>query len=381
MTTTDPDTFDAGHPVEDRYSPPACGELDEIAAAMADGRLSGGAPILPVYEQALAAWFGTRRAVAVSSGTSALHAALIAAGVRPGDEVILPATAPLPTAMPILTRGATPVIVDIAPGALALDPASVSAKITGRTRAAITLPLWGYPADDHAAADILAAAGIPVIEDACQAHGTKIRGRYAGTIGLAGCFSTHDRKLLSTGEGGFVLTDDGKLADRIDYYTHLGHLKGDVHGTNYKLAAPLAAIGLRRLQRLSSQLRQRQANAARILAALEPDGAVSELGYGPSDAPNYYTLVLTTTSPDTARSLAASLAATGLPPDSLRYGYRPLYHQPLFASYAAPCPAAEILAATTLQFPVHPGLSPASLQWVTDRIASISQGHAGRRQQ
>ena len=278
--------FSTQRPVDDRYAPPAAGELDEIAEVLTDGRLSGGALVLPVYEQDLATWFGVNRAVAVNSGSSALHATLISLGVRAGDEVLVPATAPIATAMPILTCGATPVIVDTAPGSLAMDPADVQAKLTPKTKAAISLPLWGYPADDTAAAALLAAAGVSLIEDACQAHGTKVRGRYAGTGHRAGCFSTHDRKLLSTGEGGFVLTDDEDLAERIDFYTHLGHLKGQVHGVNYKLAGPLAAIGLRRLRGLETQLRSRRANAARLLAALPEGGALAELPYGELDTPN-----------------------------------------------------------------------------------------------
>src|SRR5579862_3214759 len=102
--------------VDDRYAPPGCGELDELAQILSDGRLSGGAPVLQAYERALAAWFGVARALAVNSGTSALHATLVALDVGPGTEVLVPATAPLPTAMPILTCGATPVIVDTLPG-------------------------------------------------------------------------------------------------------------------------------------------------------------------------------------------------------------------------------------------------------------------------
>ncbi|MEJ3745551.1 aminotransferase class I/II-fold pyridoxal phosphate-dependent enzyme [Actinomycetes bacterium KLBMP 9797] len=162
--------FDPTHPVDDRYRPPACGELDEIAGLMADGRLSGGAPVLAAYEQALTTWFGTARAVAVNSGSSALHATLAALDVKPGSEVLVPATAPLPTAMPILTRGATPVIVDTLPNSLAMDPCDVERKLTSRTRAAIVLPLWGYPNNDHQTTTLLAAAGVPVVEDACQAH-------------------------------------------------------------------------------------------------------------------------------------------------------------------------------------------------------------------
>jgi dTDP-4-amino-4,6-dideoxygalactose transaminase len=371
--TTEPTTttkFDAAHPVDDRYTPPPCGELDEIQAAFADGRLSGGAPVLPVYEQALAGWFGVKRAIAVNSGSSALHATLVALDVRPGTEVLVPATAPLPTAMPILTCGATPVIVDTLPGSLALDPADMEAKLTVRTRAAISLPLWGYPADNHAAEALLAEARVPVVEDACQAHGTRVRGHYAGTRATAGCFSTHDRKLLATGEGGFVLTDDEALADRIDYYTHLGHLRGLTHGVNYKLAAPLAAIGLRRLRHLGDHIRRRRANAHRLLEILAPSGRLRELEYGPDDAPNYYNLVLV--ADQDAPAVAATLAAAGLPPDSVRYGYRPLYHQPIFSRYTATCRNAERLATTAFQLPVHPAMSEMALQWVAEQLAALN---------
>jgi dTDP-4-amino-4,6-dideoxygalactose transaminase len=269
--TVDTD-YSSTAPVEDRYTPSAAGELDELAHVLADGRLSGGAPIVAVYEQAVARWFRVRRAIAVNSGSSALHATLVALGVGAGDEVLVPATAPIPTALPILTCGAIPVIVDTKPGTLAMNPADVFDKVSPRTKAAIAVPLWGYPVDDRDTEAFLTRAGIPLIEDACQAHGTQVGGRYAGTLYRAGCFSTHDRKLLSTGEGGFVLTDDEDLADRIDFYTHLGHLQGAVPGVNYKLAGPLAAIGVRRLAGLDDQLQTRRANAERMLAVLPNDG-------------------------------------------------------------------------------------------------------------
>lgn len=371
MTGSQP--FDSAHPVGDRYAPPPCGELAAIADILADGRLSGGAPVLAAYEQALATWFGVRRAVAVNSGTSALHATLISVGVRPGDEVLIPATAPLATAMPILTCGAVPVIVDTAPGSLALEARDVSVKLSPKTKAALTLPLWGYPADDTAAAEVLAASGVPLVEDACQAHGTKIRGRHAGTQYRAGCFSTHDRKLLSTGEGGFVLTDDEELAERIDYYTHLGHLAGRIHGVNYKLAGPLAAIGLSRLDGLTGQLASRRAHAARLLAALPEHGGLSELTYEEQDVPNYYNLVLVAPA-GSAESAAAWLAESGLPPDSIRFGYRPLYHQPMFSKYATICPNAEATCAATLQLPVHPGMPEAALEWAAACIRAFAEG-------
>lgn len=283
----------------------------------------------------------------------------------------MPATAPLPTAMPILTCGAVPIIVDTLPRSLALDPTDVERKLTKRTRTAITLPLWGYPNEDYAAASVLAQAGVPVVEDACQAHGTTVAGRYAGTGTAAGCFSTHDRKLLATGEGGFILTNDPELAERIDFYTHLGHLQGHVHGVNYKLAAPLAAIGLRRLPRLHAQLEARRRNARHILDRLPPDGLLHELAYRDGDQPNYYNLVLTTT--DQRREIATTLETIGLPPDSRCYRYRPLHQQPMFAPYASPCPNAEALATSTFQLPVHPHLPEATVEWMAARLATIAR--------
>jgi dTDP-4-amino-4,6-dideoxygalactose transaminase len=365
-----PDLFHAARPVNDRYTPPPCGELDELTAVFDDARLSGGAPVLAAYERALASWFGVARAVAVNSGSSALHATLVALGITAGTEVIVPATAPLPTAMPILTCGATPVIVDTLPGSLGLDPDDLARKLTARTRAAITLPLWGYPNHEQYAAALLADTGVSIVEDACQAHGTRTCGRHAGTIGRAGCFSTHDRKLLATGEGGFVLTNDDELADRIDFYTHLGHLRGQVHGVNYKLAAPLAAIGLRRLAHLQTQLDARRHTAERLLAALPSGGLLRELDHGPTDQPNYYNLVLT--APSRQGEVAQALAGLGLPPDSARYGYRPLHQQRLFADYATASPNADALATSTFQIPVHPGLAEPTIEWMADRLARIA---------
>src|SRR5205814_8768438 len=155
---------------------------------------------------------------------------------------------------------------------------------------------------------------------------------------------------------------------------HLGHLQGRVHGVNYKLAAPLAAIGLRRLTQLPAQLDARRRNAQRILDALPPDGALRELAYRDGDRPNYYNLVLTTPGP--RPPLADSMAAIGLSPDSIRYRYRPLHQQPIFAQYATACPNAETLAASTVQLPVHPAMPAATVEWVAARVAAIARAGA-----
>jgi dTDP-4-amino-4,6-dideoxygalactose transaminase len=370
----EPRAFSADHPVDDRYQPGERGELEEVAEVLREGFLSGGAPVVARYERALAQHFGSAHAVAVNSGSSALHAALHVLGIGRGTEVMVPAVAPLPTAMPILSTEATPVMVDVLPGSLELDPADVARKLSSRTRAAIVVPLWGYPADTRSVEAVLAEAEVPIIEDAAQAHGTRVRNRYAGTLGVVGCFSTHDRKLLSTGEGGFVLSDSPDLYERIEHYTRLGHLSGRTHGVNYKLAAPLAAIGLRRLVLLADQLKARRKHARRILEALPKGGALRELKYGFQALPNYYNLVLITSTadPDVTRRFADA----GLPPDSLRYGYRPLYHQPIFHPHSRPCPNAEALAAAAVQLPVHPGLSESEVAWIARSVATIAKNHS-----
>jgi perosamine synthetase len=361
--------------LDDRFTPVETGELAALACVLDYGQLSGGALAVAEYEQALRDFFGATHAVAVNSGSSALHATLIACGAGPGTEVIVPAVAPLPTALPILSCGATPVIVDVLPRSLAIDPDDLQQVISTRTRAAISIPLWGYPVDTRPAQFVLAEAGIPLIEDAAQAHGTRINGRYAGTIGTIGCFSTHDRKLLSTGEGGFILTDNPELHKRIEHYTRLGHLRGTSHGVNYKLAAPLAAIGAHRLARLPDRLAAHAANARHILEALPPSGRLAELTYPAGDTPNYYQLVLTSTNASAA-DIADRLTAAGLPPDSVRYGYRPLYRQPIFAQYARACPQADTIATTTFQLPVHPGLTTARLEWVGRRVAVLAESES-----
>lgn len=335
---------------------------------MNGGQLSGGAPIIAAYEDALASFFGSRYAVAVNSGSSALHAALVTVGAAPGSEVIVPAVAPLPTALPILTCGATPVIVDVLPGTLAIDPDDLRRAITSRTKAVIAVPLWGYPVDTSAAESILAESGIPLIEDAAQAHGSRLNGRFVGTHGVIGCFSTHDRKPLSTGEGGFILTSDPSLYERVEYYTRLGRLRGS-HGVNYKLAAPLAAIGLHRLAHLGNHLAARARRAQRILDALPVGGWLRELEHPPGSTPNYYSLVLTSENPG---NLAQQFANAGLPPDSVRYRYRPLYHQPVFRPYARACPHAEAVTTATFQLPVHPGLTSAQLEWTIRTVAHFA---------
>lgn len=362
--------------IEDRYSPPVSTEPETLAEVLRHGTLSGAAPVVAEYEAALAARFGTAYAVAVNSGSSALYATLAVLGCGPGRSVALPSLAPLPTVLPVLALDARPLLIDNQPGGLAMDAGDLAAKIRPDTVAVISVPLWGYPADTAHLRPVLAAHDAQLIEDTAQAHGTISAGKLAGTTGTAGCFSTHDRKLLATGEGGFILTSDPALHEAVDAFTRLDHLRGNAAAVNFKLAAPLAAIGLARLPGLDEQIRKRTANA-RILLEAARGTTLAEPRYESGGIPNYYSLVLLA-SGDPAPAVAAFTAA-GLPPDSVRWGYRPLHKRPLLAGNAEPCQHADNLARRALHLPVHPGLTSQQVESMAERVHAIAASLGGTR--
>ena len=173
-------------------------------------------PKVAAFEEAFAAYVGARHCVGVNSGTSALHLALIGAGVRPGDEVITVPMTFIATSWAISYVGATPVFVDVDPVTYTMDVRQVERRITRRTRAILPVHLYGQPADMEPLLEIGRRHGIPVIEDAAQAHGARYQGQGAGTLGLCGCFSFYPGKNLGAyGEAGAVVTDDDRIADRL----------------------------------------------------------------------------------------------------------------------------------------------------------------------
>ena len=184
-------------------------ERTALLGVLERGVLSGQlAPEVRGLEREFAAFVGSRHCLATNSGTAALHLALIGAGVKPGDEVIVPALTFVATAMAVLHQGAVPVFVDVEPQTLGLDPARLEAAITPRTRAVVPVHLHGVPCELQAVADSAAGHGLVVVEDSAQAIGARYRGRAAGTIGQSGCFSLQSSKSVACGEGGLLVTDD-----------------------------------------------------------------------------------------------------------------------------------------------------------------------------
>lgn len=353
--------------VPDKFLQASQDDDARLITALKGGQLSGTADLVAHYEIELEARFGAAHAIAVSSGSAALHAVLHACG--DGSEVLVPATAPLPSVFPITSAGATPVPVDIRRNSLDFDPDDLRAKITKQTRAALVVPLWGYPIDLTETIAILSEAQIPLVEDAAHAHGARCGDKMVGTFGAAGCFSTHDRKLLATGEGGFVLTDDVDLAEAIRSVSRLGNLTGQRWGMNLKLNALAAALGLARLPNLTTQIATRRAVALALKIHLAADLGYAELDHPHDSEPNYYNLVLllSDVSAEVAQSRLNRINQLGIPIDQIKYGYDVFYRRPVYRHLAISCPNAEDFVSRAIQLPVHPGIG----QSERDRMLEI----------
>jgi dTDP-4-amino-4,6-dideoxygalactose transaminase len=228
-------------------------DLAAVAAVLRAGTLRAGARTR-AFEQAFADHLGVRHAIAVASCTAALHLAYRAAGVGPGDEVIVPSMTFAATANAVVYCGATPVFADVVGQRdLALDPADVERRITARTKAVSVVHFGGYAADVARLRALCDAHGLALIEDAAHAPSAQAGGRRLGTFGLAGCFSLFSNKVLSVGEGGLLSTDDDDVAAFVRDQLGDGSI-----GANYRFDEPRAALALSRLPRLDADVARRQ---------------------------------------------------------------------------------------------------------------------------
>lgn len=219
------------------------------------------------FERGFADFCEVPHAVTTNNGTTALHLALVALGVGPGDEVVVPTLTYVATANAVRYCGATPVLADADPRTLNLDPVSVEAALTPRTKAIIPVHLYGHPVDMDPLTDLARAAGAAVVEDAAEAHGARYKGRRAGSLGDVATFSFFGNKILTTGEGGMVTTADADLEAKLRLYRGQGmdperRYWFPVVGYNYRMTNVAAAIGVAQLERADALLAARQQVAA-----------------------------------------------------------------------------------------------------------------------
>ncbi len=351
-------------------------EIEAVVAVLRSGNLVQGR-LVEQFERQFCELIGARHAVAVSSGTAALHVALLAHGIGPGDEVITTPFTFVATANAVLFTGARPVFVDVCEDTLNLDPKLIEARLTPRTKAILPVHLYGQPADMPAIGEIAKRHGLAVIEDAAQAHGAAIGGRRVGASGTA-CFSFYATKNVTTGEGGLVTTDDDQIAERLRLLRSHGQperYRHDILGYNYRLTDLQAAIGLVQLGRLEELTGKRIANAEYLSARLSAAPAVVT----PRTRPGYrhvfhqYTVRVPEERGANRRDEAIrQLAAAGVG-TAVHYP-RPVHQQKLYVDlgYRESLPVAERASREVLSLPVHPGLSQADLDTIVRAVSSLS---------
>lgn len=252
-------------------------EIDYVTDAVRSGWVSSLGRYVNKFEEGFAAFCGTRYAVSVSNGTVGLHLALKTLGIGAGDEVIVPDLTFVATANAVVTAGATPVMVDVRRDTYCIDPARIAAAITPRTRAIIPVHLYGHPADMLAIEALAAKHGLRVIEDAAEAHGAAIAGRRVGSFGDCGVFSFYGNKIITSGEGGMITTNDAELYDKARYLrdhamsreTRYWHTEV---GYNYRITNIQAALGLAQLEQIGDFIHQRDEMLGLYRKALEPHG-------------------------------------------------------------------------------------------------------------
>ncbi|KND50762.1 MAG: perosamine synthetase [Parcubacteria bacterium C7867-001] len=229
---------------------------------------------LPEFERRFAEFCGTKEAVTVSSGTSALHLAVAALKIGPGDEVLVQSFTNMATFFAVLYQGATPIPVDSESDTLNIDPALLEAKITPKTKAIIVVHIYGHPVDMDPILAIAKKHGLAVIEDAAEAHGAEYNGKRVGSLGDIGCFSFYANKIVTTGEGGMVTTSDPELAARVRLLKELAFGKENkfMHqdiGYNYRMTNLQAAVGVGQMDHIDDTLARKRAMGAYYLEHLK----------------------------------------------------------------------------------------------------------------
>lgn len=373
-------------------------ELRELQEALDQGSLffAHGSKV-KMLETEFAAYVGAGHAVAASSGTAAIHAALIATGISPGDQVIVPPITDMGSIAPILFQGGVPVFADLDPQTYNLDPASVEKNVTAKTRAILAVHLAGNACDLQALQEIAAARKIWLIEDCAQAHGCLYQGRMVGTFGAAGCFSLNEFKHISCGDGGLLVSNDPSIAEKsrlaIDkcYNREFGSAvrTPTFLANNYRMTELQGAVARAQLRKLDSIIRRRRSWCAELSRRLAGTPGLSLPAVTPGCDPSWWFYLMRVRTHELGRStdeVAVALRAEGLPVVAHHIG-QPIYQYPLFVNHSAfahaehpfqsmeygkgLCPAAESILETCLMLPVNEGYTTRDLDETVEAMRKV----------
>lgn len=361
-------------------SAPDLGDLERryLLEAFDSGWISGAGPFVERLELAFAEKFGVRHAVSCSNGTVALHLALLALGAKPGDEVIVPTLTYVATANAVAYCGATPVLADCEEDTWCVSAGTLEPLITPRTVGIIPVHLYGHPCDMDEITALAERHGLFVLEDAAEAHGATCRGRLAGTIGHIGTFSFYGNKIMTTGEGGMVVTNDDALASKARLLRGQGMDPArrywfPVIGYNYRLTNLQAALGLAQLERMDELVEKRRRLAGWYLEELSGARGL-RLPVEKDWAKNvYWMFSVVLEGADAARrdAVMRALAEEGV---ETRPFFYPCHTLPMYKGPRTKCTGADRVASSGLCLPTYSSLSRGQVAEVAQILRSRMVG-------
>jgi perosamine synthetase len=359
-------------------------ELRYVTECVESNWISSAGPFVKRFEEQFAAAAGCEFGVSCCSGTTALHLALAALGVGPGDEVLLPTFTMVATASAVHYVGATAVLVDAEPETWNLDVAQIEAKITPRTKAIIVVHTYGHPADMDAVMAIARRHHLYVVEDAAEAHGAEYHGRPVGSLADVACFSFYANKIITTGEGGMVTSNNREIAAvarrlRDHAFSDERHFWHQYKGFSYRMTSLQAAVGVAQTERLRELVDQRRTNAALYRECLRGVRGLSL----PQERPGIknvfwmYGVMIENDFGCSRDDLRQLLAEDGI---ETRTFFVPIHLQPVhFTHYDAKLyPVADSLCQKGMYLPSSSGLTEAEIRYVADAVSTAS-GANGRR--
>jgi perosamine synthetase len=357
-------------------------EKDEVQKVLDSGIVTnrlGEGPMNKAFQDELAEFIGVKRVLTVSSGTAALHSALLAVGVKNGDEVIVPPFTFVATANVALLAGAKPVFADIEPRTYTLDPSKFKKAITKKTKAVIPVHLYGHPADMDPIMEVAEEKGVQVIEDCAQSIGAEYKGKKTGSIGHMGCYSFYASKNMTTGEGGAVTTNDDELAEKVWMIRRHGEKEEyqcQMLGHNYRMPEIEAAIGRVQLRKLPSFMEARTKNANALTEGLR-DLAAIELPIVQEWAKHawylYTTRVRKQKSPVQRNDLMKQLSEHGI--TAAAYYESPIHLSPYYVKTfkykKGAFPESEEAADEVMSIPCHPAVTDEDMAKILETLSTL----------
>ena len=334
-------------------------ELEYVTECLTSTWISSSGRFITEFEAGFAAFCGVKHAVAVNNGTTALHLALVALGLQPGEEVLIPAFTYIATANAVTYCGARPVLVEAEARTMNLDVADLEAKITPQTRGIIPVHLYGHPADMDPIREIAARHGLWIVEDAAEALGARYKGARVGALSTCATFSFFGNKIITTGEGGMVTTDDDALAERLRLYRSQGmdpqrRYWHPVVGYNYRMTNVAAAIGLAQLERVEHHLAERRRVAAAYDARLAGLERFIVRPVSENWAEHVYWMYTVTLGEDATQGRDAVIQALAAEGIESRPTFHPMHAMPPYAHLAGEgFPVAEALGRRGINLPTH----------------------------